>query len=315
MMIKRISNLLVLSCFSLLTVSCQNYDANEVKASTADYDQLPFVVQDNMVQSLRNLVDSRLQSSLQKSINSNPQWKELIANKKMAVGLVDMRDPQNIKFARVNGNVMMYAASLPKIAILLAAADALEKGEVEDTPQLRKDMRLMISKSDNQASTRLIDLLTYEKIESVLRDPRYDLYDQSLGGGLWVGKRYASGGRRYPEPLKGLSHAATVSQVCRYYYLLAHGKLVSRDKSKIMLDMLENPEIHHKFVNSVENIDPEARMFRKSGTWQGYHADSIMVWSDDDRKYILVGLVEDPSGETILRQLVYTVEQVLNEKA
>ena len=160
----------------------------------------------------------------------------------------------------------------------------------------------------------MIDRLGYEKIESVLRDPKYNFYDQRYGGGLWVGKRYAKQGRRYPDPMKGLSHAATVSQVCRFYYLLAHGQLVSPERSQMMLDYLHDPELHHKFVNSVENIDPETDMYRKSGTWQIYHADSILVWGDPDRRYILVALVEDPGGESIMRELVYVVEEVLKEK-
>lgn len=322
MMIMRISNLILLSCLCLMTVSCQNYDADVVKSSVSNFSAnystnfstLPFDVPDNKVKPLLHLLDPALQTQLMNRINANPQWKALIHKKKMAVGLVDLRDPQHIKFARINGNHMMYAASLPKIAILLAAMDALEKGEIDESPELRSDMRRMISKSDNMASTRLIDLLGYEKIESVLRDPQYDFYNKDLGGGLWVGKRYASMGRRYPEPLKGLSHAASVSQVCRFYYLLLHGKLVSQEKSKFMLEMMQDPELHHKFVNSVETLDPDARMFRKSGSWKCWHADSIMVWSDPGRRYILVGLVEDPSGETILRQLVFAVEEVLREK-
>ena len=45
----------------------------------------------------------------------------------MSVGLVDLRDLDNVKFAQINGNNMMYAASLPKIAVLLASMDAIEK--------------------------------------------------------------------------------------------------------------------------------------------------------------------------------------------
>ena len=76
----------------------------------------------------------------------------------------------------------------------------------------------MISKSNNQATTRMIDRLGYEKIESVLTDPQYEFYDENKGGGLWVGKRYGGGGDTNREPLKNLSHAASVTQVCRFYY-------------------------------------------------------------------------------------------------
>ena len=273
--------------------------------------ELPYKISDEKLTPLRSRIDTTFQRLLIQKLNSNEQWKKLIKEKSMCIGVVDISDPDNVKFARVNGNVMMYAASLPKIAVLLAAMDAIEKGEMIETKAVKDDLRLMISKSDNGAATRMIDLLGYEKIEDVLTDPQYDLYDEEYGGGLWVGKRYAKTGERYPDPLMGLSHAATVSQVCRFYYLMAFGKLVSYDRSAEMLELMVDPEIHHKFVNTLERLEPEAIIFRKSGTWKEWHSDSMLVWGPKWRRYILVGLIENYKGEKILRNVVPAVEEVL----
>ena len=250
-------------------------------------------------------------AALETVLNQNPQWRRLIRNKKLAVGLVDMRDADHAKFAQVNGQEMMYAASLPKIAILLAAMDAIDKGELRETAEVRQDMHLMITKSNNQASTRMIDRVGYKKIEQVLTDPRYALYDKARGGGLWVGKRYAAGGARNPEPMKGLSHAATVEQVCRYYYMVAKGQLISEERSKQMMEYLADPLLHHKFVNTLDQVAPNARLYRKSGSWRNYHSDSVLVWGDPSQRYILVALAEDPNGEQIIRKLVYAAEKAL----
>ena len=170
----------------------------------------------------------------------------------------------------------------------------------------------MISKSNNQATTRMIDRVGYEKIESVLTDPKYEFYDEDNGGGLWVGKRYGGGGDTNREPLKNLSHAASVTQVCRFYYLLANGKLVNEKRSKQMLDIMVNPDLHHKFVNSIEQIAPLAKLYRKSGSWKTYHSDSILVWGKNpNRRYILVALIDDPNGEQIIRNLVKPIEKIL----
>lgn len=266
------------------------------------------------VASLRSLVDQNLEKQLLKKLKSNSKWSQLIEQKKLAVGLVDLSNPNLAKFARVNGNEMMYAASLPKIAVLFAAMDALEEGELKETREVLNDMRIMISHSDNQASTRMIDRLGYQKIEDVLTDPQYALYDEDFGGGLWVGKRYAASGERHPDPMKGLSHAATVAQVCRFYYLLVQGQLVNYQRSKQMLDMMVDPALHHKFVSSLDQIAPRAKLFRKSGSWRDFHSDSILVWGPQ-RRYILVALTEDPEGEKIMRELVYAVEEVLYPKS
>ncbi len=273
---------------------------------------LPLSLPNDQIKPLRSLVDNKLQMSLENQLMKNPKWKQLINSKKMAVGVVDLRDPRSATFASINGNHMMYAASLPKIAILLAAMDAIEKGTLKETSEVKKDMQLMISKSDNKASTRMIDRIGYDQIESVMTDPKYEFYDEETGGGLWVGKRYGGGGDTNREPLKNLSHAATVTQVCRYYYLLANGKLVSRERSSQMLDILENPALHHKFVNTLNILAPDARIFRKSGSWRTYHSDSVLVWGiDKNRRYILVALIDDPSGEQIIRNLVRPVETAL----
>lgn len=259
---------------------------------------------------LRQLINDDLQQSLEDHIKADKRLKKLIDQKLLAIGLVDLSDPDDVKFARINGNEMMYAASLPKIAVLLASMDALEKGEIQTTAEIKKDLRLMISNSNNKATTRMIDRLGYEKIENVLTSEKYNLYDEELGGGLWVGKRYAAGGATNREPIKNLSHAATATQVCRFYYLLVQGKLVSEARSREMLDIMENPYLKHKFVNTLGQVAPKARLFRKSGTWKHYHSDSILVWGPE-RRYILVGLVQDTGGEKLLRDLVRKVEKVL----
>ena len=283
-----------------------------ISVSIEAQNELPIQTEDAKIMPLRKLVDTSLQSNLENELRTNPRWKKLLDQKKMAVGIVDLSDPDNVRFARVNGNHMMYAASLPKIAILLAAMDAIEKGELKETTEVKKDMRLMISKSNNAASTRMIDRVGYEKLEAVMTDPKYDFYDEEKGGGLWVGKRYGGGGNTNREPLKNLSHAASVTQVCRYYYLLANGKLVNENRSKQMLDIMENPALHHKFVNTLDQIAPNARLFRKSGSWKTYHSDSILVWGEDpNRRYILVALIDDANGEKIIRNLVKPVEKVL----
>jgi len=274
--------------------------------------ELPIHSDNSALKPLGSLFNKDLQKELELQLNKNPKWKNLIQQNKLAVGVIDLSDQNHIEYARINGNNMMYAASLPKIAILLAAMDAIEKGELKETPEITNDMKIMISKSNNQAATRMIDRLGFDKIESVLTDEKYQLYDEDHGGGLWVGKRYASSGATNREPLKHLSHAATVNQVCRFYYLLANGKLVSTNRSKQMLAIMEDPALHHKFVNTLDQIAPEARLFRKSGSWRNFHSDSILVWGKDPkRRYILVALVEDVSGEKIIRNLVKPIEKAL----
>ena len=265
---------------------------------------------DTEINQIDDLYCEDLQATLETEIFKNKTWKRLVDKKMMSVSIVDLSDLNDIQYAGLNDKHMMYAASLPKIAVLLAAMDAIDKGELKDSKEIQNDMRAMISRSNNQATTRMIDRVGYEKIEEVLRTPKNNLYNEKLGGGLWVGKRYAAGGRRYPEPLKGLSHAATTKQVSSFYYKLAMGHLVNEKRSKQMLSIMENPALHHKFVNTLDKVAPDARLFRKSGSWKNFHSDSVLVWGPD-RKYILVALIDDSLGEQIIRDLVIPLEKVM----
>ena len=263
------------------------------------------------ISNLRELECNDLQVLLKEEIYKNKHWKQLIESKKMAIGIVDLRDLDSVKYAGLNSNHMMYAASLPKIAILLTVMDAIHKGDLKDSDALRNDMRLMISKSSNSAATRLIDSVGFKQIENTMRDVNYSLYDEKYGGGLWVGKRFASTGKRYPDPLKGLSHAATVSMVCSFYYQLAFGKLIDEQRSAEMLEILKDPELTHKFVNTLQRIAPNASIYRKSGTWKYFHADSVLVWGPE-RKYIIVALIENSNGGSIMKKLIEPIEDVFN---
>ena len=261
-------------------------------------------------QPLYQSVDPDLQASLEFRLNQDREWARLISSKKMAIGLVDMSG-DTPRFARVNGNRMMYAASLPKIAILLAAYVSFEDGSLEETLTTQKDLGDMIRVSSNSAATRLIDQIGMKKIQTVLMDPQYGFYEEERGGGLWLGKRYARSGPRVGDPINNISHGATATQVCRFFYLLSEGRLINPQRSAQMLADLTDPKLHHKFVSEVRVRAPGARMFRKSGTWKQWHSDAIMVRGTRWRNYVLVGLIESENGETILRNVLPAVEELI----
>jgi beta-lactamase class A len=229
----------------------------------------------------------------------------------MSVGLVDFRDPAAPRYAAINGDTMMYAASLPKIAILLAAFQAFQDGRLRESADVVADLAVMIRRSDNEAATRVVDRLGLTAIARTLTAPTLRLYDAATGGGLWVGRAYAQDHPVLADPLKGLIHAATAYQVCQFYYLLANGRLVSPARSAEMLSLLAGTAMTHKFISRLKDTSSLEHVYRKSGTWGNWHADSVLVWEDDGRRYILTGLVEDSRGEQILRDLLPAAEEVL----
>ena len=278
----------------------------------AELPPLPVAISEDVWRPLSAHEDSSLEDQLAQILKQSSFWQALISEEKMAVGVVDLAAPSTPRFAQVNGSTMMYAGSLAKLAILLSAHCGFEDGTLVETPEIYRDMIEMMRRSDNAATNRMIDRIGLRRIEAVVVDPSYRFYDPDRGGGIWLGRRFADSAEVDPDPLKGLVHGATVTQVCRFYYLLATGKLINTERSRQMLHILSFPDIHDTFVSVLERGIPVAHLYRKSGTWRVWYSDSVLVWDETGGKYILAAMVENEHGEEILRQLVPVVQHLLN---
>jgi beta-lactamase class A len=224
------------------------------------------------------------------------------------LSLVIVTDPAHPRLAEINGHDMVYAASLPKIAILLGAAVAIEQGRLTLTSALQKDMNDMIRYSCNPCATRVLEQVGRQELLDILRSPGLQFYDEESNGGLWVGKDYGPGTAYQRDPLEGLSHGATAFQAARFYYRLYTRTLVSPEMSQLMLDALVDPGVSHKFVKSLQEL-PGIKIYRKSGTWRTYHADSALV-RYFGHAYIIVALANHPNGATWLENLALPLHKL-----
>ena len=236
------------------------------------------------------------------------------SRKTLSIVLVDITDPSFPRMAYVNPNEMMYAASLPKIAILLGAFERIADRKIELNAATRDQLELMIRNSSNHAATAMLNKVGKSYLADLLKSARYRLYDPKRNGGLWVGKEYAKSGAWKRDPLHNLSHGATALQVARFYYLLETGQLVSPELSRQMKDILGNPAIKHKFVKGLKSIHPQSRIYRKSGTWREYHSDSAII-EHDGRRYIAVALAKSPNGGQWLSNLIIAMDNLVFESA
>jgi beta-lactamase class A len=231
-------------------------------------------------------------------------------DKALCVALVDISDLSRPRLASVNGNEMMYAASLPKIAILLGAFERISRGEMMLDDETLEKLTSMIRNSSNSAATEMMHRVGETFIAEVLQLPRYRLYDPAQNGGLWCGKAYGKIPAWKRDPLNNLSHGATVLQVARFYYLMETGRLVSPELSKMMKTILGKPAIHHKFVGGLEEARPGSVIYRKSGTWKRYHADSAIV-ERRGRRYVAVALASHSQGEAWLSRLIVALDDLI----
>ncbi len=226
----------------------------------------------------------------------------------LAVTLLLLNDNTRPRLAQVNGNRMMYAASLPKIAILLGAAVALESGRLKLSRTLESDIHDMIRYSCNDCSNRVLAAVGPDTFPPLLQSERFAFYDASEGGGLWIGKEYGKKPAFARDPLHHLSHGATTFQVARFYCGVNRGTLVKPRQMSLMRDALVAPGVSHKFVKGLEDITG-LDIYRKSGTWKSFHADSALV-EVGDRAYVMVALARNGKGEQWMRKLAEPLHQL-----
>ena len=264
---------------------------------------------------LRESLDPEFKATLKERVRAEfkDTRQQLVKEGKVGIVIVDISDPYHPRVAEENGDVMLYAASLPKIAILLGAYVAAERGDLVIDEELRASMTRMIRNSSNKDATAVLKRVGFERLAEILQSDPYRLYDLEHGGGLWVGREY--GGELWQaDPVNKITHGASAMQVARFYYLLVTNRLVSPEHTAEMLEILSKPAIKHKFVKGLNETNPDATMYRKSGTWRNFHADSGVVDTEHGR-YIVVVIGEHPEGAKDLVRFIQAVESAMQSDA
>ena len=226
-----------------------------------------------------------------------------LTTEQSAAGVLDLK---TLRLAMIRPDRVEYAASVPKIGILLAYFQRHPQAVTNLDAQTRHELGLMIKSSDNEMAAKFSQELGLKQIQTVLNS--YHFYDQAHGGGIWMGKHYGKSNERIGDPVGDNSHAATVRQLLRYFLLLEQGKLVSPAASKRMREIFESPDIAHDRIKFVQALsDRNVRIIRKWGSWQDWRHDTAVVIGPG-RHYILAALTHHPKGDEYLVDLAKSVD-------
>jgi len=250
-------------------------------------------------------VDAALQRRLE-SIDAKLRGRFGMTAKQTAAGLLDLK---TLRLAMIHPDREEYAASVPKIGILLAYFQLHSEAGTNLNAQTRRELGLMIKASNNEMAAKFSRELGLKQIQAVLNSSHF--YDTNHGGGIWIGKHYGVGDERYGDPIGNNSHAATVRQLIRFFLILEQAKLVSPAASKTMREIFESPEIAQddiKFVRGLAGRD--VQIIRKWGSWEDWFHDATVV-TGGGRHYILVALTKHPKGDEYLVELAKTVDDLM----
>lgn len=263
---------------------------------------------------LRESHDDALQAALDEALYAKPAFRTRIETRKAGLVVADVSDLAHPRVASYNPDLMLYAASLPKIAIALGAFVEIDAGHLQLDAELHRELVRMVKVSSNRDASAVLRKVGVERLAEILQDPRYGrLYDPTYGGGLWVGKAYDKSPVWKRDPIHGISQGASAMAAARFYYGALTGELIDAKYLPVLQEMFGKPALQHKFVKGLKGRD--VRIFRKSGTWRDYHADSGVIVQPGGATYIIAAIGRDSQGGKRLAELIRTVDDLMRQQA
>ena len=228
--------------------------------------------------------------------------------------IADVTNLHHPHVAWYNPDLMLYAANLPKIAIVLGVFVEIERGAIKLDSETRNQLIRMIRHSSNRDATALLLKVGYKRLAEILQDKRYGkLYDPAHGGGLWVGKAYSKAPAWRRDPMHGISHGASAMQAARFYYGLMTGTIIDIKYLPVLEEIFGSPAIRHKFVKGLQGRK-DVEIYRKSGTWRTYHADSAVI-ARENLTYIVVYIDNHPEAGRGAVNGIQIIDDVMQEHA
>jgi beta-lactamase class A len=253
--------------------------------------------------------DTPLDPALQKrieQIDARLREKHGMTADQVDVGLLDLKRP---RVAMIHPDHIEYAASVAKVGILLAYFQLHPYAATQLDAETQHELGLMIKASSNEMAAKYSRAMGLREIQQVLNT--YGFYDAAHGGGIWVGKHYGPNSERIGDPVADHSHAATVRQLLRFYWMLTRGELVSPAASQKMRDIFLSPDIPHddlKFIKGLHGRD--LVILRKWGSYEDWLHDTALI-EGPGRRYVLVALTHHVNGDAYLEDLAKEIDDVM----
>ncbi len=250
--------------------------------------------------------DAALQQALQSFDGSVAQQLNL-GDAPRAIGVLDLSD---LRLAMIAPDEIFYGASVPKICIALAYFEKHPDAAERLDPRVLDELQRMIKRSDNDLAAKYSTLIGLDFIQEMLQSPRYALYDAQRGG-LWCGKHYGQDQPRRGDPLRDLSHAASVRQCLRYYLLLEQNRLGGKRVCDRLRQVFAAPYLDFHDDGFVRGLkDRDVAMLRKNGVWEDWHLDTARI-EHGQRVYLLAGMIRHARGDDYLARMAGRIDEQL----
>ncbi len=242
----------------------------------------------------------------------------------IAATLIDLRDPQNLKWANVSGEKPIYPASVVKMFYMAALERQLEDGKVTLTPEVSRGLKDMIVVSSNEATQYILDVLTDTSNGSELPSKEFDAWQYKRNR---VNRFFASMGytsinvnqKTFCEDAYGIEQQSrkykgenrnmiTTNATARLLAEIVSGRMNTPERTGAMMGLLkrdpfapssdqDNQSVGFTGKALIDAKLTGAKLWSKAGWTSKARHDAAYIETPEGSKFVLVVYTENHAND------------------
>jgi len=312
-MFKRTKVLLILAVISLVTISVSAQRSRDKIEIVKPKDYSAPVMERS----------AKLQAILSPAVN-DVMAAYKIKPEEFGATLIDLREPDKLLMAEVNGENRLYTASVVKMFYMAALERQLEDGKVVMTKELERGLHDMIVDSSNEATQYILDVLTDTSSGAELPSKEFERWQykrnrvnrffSSLGyQNININQKTfcedAYGIEQQSRAYKGQNrNMLTTNATARLLAEIALRRFVNEKRSEAMLALMsrdwskpstdpDSQAVGFTGKAFIDNNITGAKLWSKAGWTSKSRHDAAYVETADGLKFVIVVFTENHANE------------------
>lgn len=312
-MFKRTKVLLILAVISLVTISVSAQRSRDKIEIVKPKDYSAPVMERS----------AKLQAILSPAVN-DVMAAYKIKPEEIGATLIDLREPDKLLMAEVNGENRLYTASVVKMFYMAALERQLEDGKVVMTKELERGLHDMIVDSSNEATQYILDVLTDTSSGAELPSKEFERWQykrnrvnrffSSLGyQNININQKTfcedAYGIEQQSRAYKGQNrNMLTTNATARLLAEIALRRFVNEKRSEAMLALMsrdwskpstdpDSQAVGFTGRAFIDNNITGAKLWSKAGWTSKSRHDAAYVETADGLKFVIVVFTENHANE------------------
>lgn len=277
-------------------------------------------------QAPKMVVSAELESLLKTAVGAvtDPSNGKKFKPEEIAATLIDVRDPNNLKWANVSGEKPIYPASVVKMFYMAALERQLEDGKVTLTPELTRGLKDMIVDSSNEATQYILDVLTDTSSGSELPQKEFEQWQYQRNR---VNRWFASMGytninvnqKTFCEDAYGIEQQSrnykgqnrnmiTTDATARLLSEIVLGRMNTPERTAKMMELMKrepfkpssDPDNQAVGFTGKALIDAkmtDAKLWSKAGWTSRARHDAAYIETGDGLKFVLAVYTENHAND------------------